>query len=215
MACDTMDSMPAAAAKLPLAAGTSPFAIKGAGYCGVVRLVARKVRGGFVALARALDDAELLAFVRQPFHPARRYDVLPMLPINAAIARVMGKPLEILAAEQGIAQACHDIQYAYRRMFETTTLEALHKSVPRLADPYFDFGQCTADRVGAGHLVVRRRRVPEYVLPWFAPAQTSYLEEFVRWKGARVVRATLLPPASAGVQDGLTLVDLATEVRWA
>jgi serine/threonine protein kinase len=200
--------------KLPFPAGTSTFYIKGSGYRGVVRLIERKVPGGFPALSRTLDDPQLVAFLRQPFLSASRYDVLPMLPINATIARVLGKPLATLAAEQGAAQASHDVQYVYRRLFESMTLDTLHSYVPRLAEHYFDFGECTAEWVGPDHVVVHRRRLPEYVLPWFAPAQTAYLEEVVRWKGATSVQATMRPPLAAASKKGLSIVDLDTELRW-
>jgi hypothetical protein len=200
--------------KLPFPAGTSTFYIKGIGYRGIARLVDHKVPGGFAALGRELGDPELVAFLRQPFLAASRYDVLPMLPINAGIARLLGKPLATLAAEQGVAQASHDVQYVSRRLFESITLETLHSYVPRLADPYFDFGECTAERVGPAHVVVHRRRLPEYVLPWFAPAQTAYLEEVLRWKGAQSVQVTLRPPLAAASKRGLAIVDLDTELRW-
>jgi hypothetical protein len=200
--------------KLPFRAGTSAFHIKGIAYRGVVRLVERRLPGGFEALAREVGDPEIAAFLRQPFLVASRYDILPILPINAAIARLMGKPLAALATEQGIAQACHDVQYVYRRMFEAMSLETLHTYVPRLGDQYFDFGECSAERIGPGALVVHRRRLPEYVLPWFAPAHAAYLEEVVRWKGAGTVQATLRPPLAAASRRGLAMVDLDTEVRW-
>jgi hypothetical protein len=199
---------------VPFAPGTSTFYIKGIGYRGVAHFIDSKVPGGFTALARELDDPELVAFVRQPFLAASRYDVLPMLPINAAIARALGKPLATLAAEQGAAQASYDVQYVYRRLFESMTLETLHQYVPRLADTYFDSGECTAERVGPGHIVVHRRRLPEYVLPWFAPAQTAYLEEIARAKGASSVQGTLRPPLAAASKRGLAIVDLDTELRW-
>jgi hypothetical protein len=200
--------------RLPFPAGTSTFYIKGSGYRGIIRLIERRVPGGFPALSRALNDPELVAFLRQPFLSGSRYDVLPMLPINATIARVLGTPLATLAAEQGVAQASHDVQYVVRRLFESMTLETLHSYIPRLAEQYFDFSECTAERAGPAHVVVHRRRLPEYVLPWFAPAQTAYLEEVLRWKGATSVQATLRPPLAAASRKGLAIVDLDTELRW-
>jgi serine/threonine-protein kinase len=207
-------SLPAAAAKLPCAPGTSTFYVKGIAYQGVVLLAERKVPGGFVALARELDDPDLLAFVRQPFLSASRYDILPMIPLNLAISRLLNKPLATLAAEQGRAQATFDARYGYRRVFEAMTLEAFHTYVPRIAGTYFDTGECTAERIGPAHVVVHRRRLPEYVLPWFAPVEAAYLEELARSKGATGVQATLRPPLAAASRKGLAIVDLDTELRW-
>jgi hypothetical protein len=200
--------------KLPCPPGASAFRIRGIGYRGVVRFVESKLPGGFAALARELGDPELLAFLRQPFANASRYDILPMLPINAAIARGLKRSLGALAAEQGAAQACHDVQCVYRRVFDAMTLDSLHAYVPRLGDQYFEFGECTAERLGPGHLLVRRRRLPEYVLPWFGPAHAAYLEEVVRWKGALTVQATYRLPLAAATRHGLPTVDLDTQLQW-
>jgi hypothetical protein len=208
-------SLPAVAAtKLPRAPGTSTFYVKGIAYQGVLRLAESKVPGGFAALARELDDPDLMAFVRQPFLTTSRYDILPMMPLNLAIARLIPKPLATLAAEQGKAQATFDAQYVYRRVFGTLTLEAFHTYVPKIASHYFDVGECTAEQIGPAHVVVHRRRLPEYVLPWFAPVEAAYLEELVRSKGANGVQATLRPPLAAATRKGLAIVDLDTELRW-
>jgi hypothetical protein len=199
--------------KLPCAPGTSTFYVKGIAYRGVLRL-ADRMPGGFAALSRELDDADLTAFVRQPFLTASRYDILPMMPLNVAIARLLDKPLAALATVQGRAQASFDTRYIYRRLFEQMTLEAFHTYVPRIAGQYFDVGECTAERIGASHVVVHRRRLPEYVLPWLAPVEAAYLEQLVRAKGASGVQATLRPPLAAASRKGLAIVDLDTEVRW-
>jgi serine/threonine-protein kinase len=209
-----LDMRPSIPPKLPCPPGTSTFYIKGLSYRGVVRFIESKLPGGFGALSEELGDPELVAFLRQPFLPTSRYDILPMLPINAGIARRLGKPLGALAAEQGMAQACHDVQYVYRRMFEAMTLDTIHSYVPRVGDQYFEFGEYTAEGLGPGHLLVHRRRLPEYVLPWFAPAHAAYLEEVVRWKGGGAVHATLRPPFAAATRRGLAMVDVDTEVRW-
>jgi hypothetical protein len=211
---DTLIDVPPPAPPLPCEPGSSTCHVKGIAYRGLVRLVERKVPGGLRALDEELGDPRLAVFVRQPFLPASRYDMLPMLPLNVAVARLLGRPLESLAVEQGAVQARYDVRHVYRRFFEAMTLETVAAFIGHYGALYYEAGECTAEPAEPGHLVVHRRRVPTYVLPWFAPLHSSYLEEVVRLKGARAVKATCRPPTEAGNRRGVALVDIDTDVRW-
>jgi hypothetical protein len=214
MAADTIVGIPPPAPALPCAPGASTFHVKGIAYRGVVRFVERKVTGGLATLDEELADAALSAFVRQPFLAASRYDVLPMLPVNVGIARVLGKSLEVIAEAQGIAQARYDARHVYRRPFDEMTLEALPAFLVRFAVQYFEAGELVADAAGPGHVVLHRRRLPAYALPWLSAIQVAYVEELVRLKGGRSVTATPRPTVDAGTRKGIALVDLDVDVRW-
>jgi len=199
---------------MPSPPGTSTLYIKGVAYRGIVRLVERKVPGGLTALDEEMADPGLSAFVRQPFLPASRYDILPILPLNVAIARLLGKALEELAYEQGIAQARFDARYVYKRIFDAASGDALPDGLARLVGQYYDTGEATAEQPDPGHIVLRRKRLPAYVLPWFAPVQAAYAEEIVRLKGARIVESATREPMDAGKRRGIDMVDLDLDVRW-
>jgi serine/threonine protein kinase len=214
MESDTIVGVPPPAPALPCAPGSSTFHIKGIAYRGVVHLVQRKVPGTLVTLDEELNDAPLSAFVRQPFLAASRYDILPMLPVNVAIARVLGKSLDVIAEAQGVAQARYDARHVYRRPFEEMTFDTLPAFLVRFASQYYETGELAAEAAGPGHVVLHRRRLPTYVLPWLSAIQVAYVEELVRLKGGRSVVATPRAPVEAAARKGVTVVDLDVDLRW-
>jgi serine/threonine protein kinase len=200
--------------QLPCPPGASPFHIKGIGYRGVVQLVERRVPGGVQALEHELDDARLVPFLRQPFLAASWYDILPMIPVNAAIARLLGKPLDVLGREQGAQQARHDVEQIYRRLFDAMTFDNVPTLLARFGRQYYDFGDCTGEQVSPGHVVIVRQGLPDFVLRWFSPMHAAYAEQILRMKGATFVEAIPQPPRESGSRAGITLVDLATDIFW-
>jgi serine/threonine protein kinase len=200
--------------KLPCDPGASPFHVKGTAYRGVLTLVEERVPGGIESLERELDDERLAAFVRQPFLAASRYDLLPMLPINLGVARLLGRSLEALAVDQGEHQARYDIVKLYARLFAAMTFENLPTVLARFDGQYLDFGDCTGTMLEPGHLLLRRAGLPEYVLRWFAPMYSAYLAQILRQKGADLVEATPRAPQDAGMRGTFAIVDLEVDVRW-
>jgi serine/threonine-protein kinase len=200
--------------KLPCPPGASPFHIKGVAYRGLVQLIERRVPAGIDALERELDDERVVTFLRQPFLAATWYDILPMMPVNAAIARLLGKPVEVLGREQGADQARYDVERVYRRPFEVMTFDTAAETLARFGRQYYDFGDCVASQVSPGHVLVTRHGLPEVVLRWFAPMHAAYAEQILRMKGATFVEATVQPPTEAGTRAGVALVDLATDIFW-
>jgi tRNA A-37 threonylcarbamoyl transferase component Bud32 len=211
---DTIVGVPPPPPKLPCPPGTSTFHIKGIAYRGVVRLVERRVAGGLVALDEELADPAVSLFVRQPFLAASRYDVLPMLPINVAAARILGKPLETIAIDQGIAQARYDARYVYRRLFEEMTFDTLPAYLARFGAQYYETGECTSELVAPGHALLRRKRVPMYVVPWLLPVHVAYAEEVIRLKGGRQVESKTRPPVEGPARKGVAVVDLDVDLMW-
>jgi serine/threonine protein kinase len=200
--------------RLPFPPGTSPFHIKGIAYRGVMRLVERRVPGGLEALGRELDDERILPFLRQPFLASSWCDLLPMLPINVALARLLEKPVEVLGREQGAEQARYDVEQVYRRLFEAMTFDNVAVILARFERQYYDFGDGIGELIAPGHIVMRRLGAPEFVLPWFAPMHAAYAEQILRMKGATFVESTVSPPIPAGTRESLAVVDLDTHLLW-
>ncbi|MGH7295041.1 MAG: serine/threonine protein kinase [Polyangiaceae bacterium] len=199
--------------QLPCKPGASPFHIKGIAYRGVLQL-AKTVPGGLEAVERELDDERVVGFLRQPFLASSWIDLLPMMPINAAIARVLGKPLEVLAREQGAQQARFDGENVYKRLFDAMTFENLPALMARFERQYYDFGDSFAELVAPGHMLLRRIAVPEFILRWYAPMHAAYAEQILRTKGATFVESTVKPPEQASTRDGFRVIDVDTHLLW-
>jgi serine/threonine protein kinase len=213
-------SVPAGAAPLqalpalPCAPGSSPFRIKGLGYRGYVGAVRKLLPGGVDELCAALDDARLHAFVRQPFLASAWYDVLPMYPLTAALAALVGRPYDAFVRAGILEQARHDALHVFHRMYDGATVEDLVRRMPRFDAQYFDFGRTVIGLQAPGHIVVELRETPAYATPWLGRMKSAYTEEAARILGARRAECVERPPAPAGSRDGFPLVSLAADLRW-
>jgi hypothetical protein len=203
-----------AVAPLPCPPGESPFRIKGIAYRGLLLLVEQRVAGGLDALCEVLDDERLVAFVRRPFLAATRYDILPMLPLNAGLAQLLGRPLPLLSRDTAIAQARYDARTVYRSMVEVRTLADLATRLPRFGIQYYDFGAFGGRDEGPGHVVVRRAGLPRYIVPWYAPMQAAYVEEIVRQLGAKRAEAVARREEPTGSERGFEICAFDTDVRF-
>jgi hypothetical protein len=201
-------------APLPCPPGDSPFRIKGIAYRGLLHFAEMRIRGGRRALAGAVADPRLVTFFEQPFLAASRYDILPMLPLNAAIADLLGRPLQQVSREAAVGQARYDARNVYRPMVEAHTLADLATRLPRFGTQYYDFGGYDGRDDGPGHVVIRRTGLPRYIVPWYAPMQAAYMEEIVRQLGASRAEATPRHEEAAGVDRGVEVCELDTDVSF-
>ena len=211
---DTVVGVPPPPPPLPCPPGSSTFHIKGIAYRGIVRLVEQMIPEGLAGIDEELADPRVSAFVRQPFIDTSRYDILPMLPLNVAIARMLGKSLDGLASEQGAGQARYDVRYVYQRLFKATSFDQMAEFLNRYGMQYYETGECVSEQPAPNHVVVRRRRLPAYVLPWYAPLHGSYGAEVLRLKGATKVEIKVRPPVEIGTRHGVAIVDLFVDLRW-
>ena len=170
--------------------------------------------GGIQGVEEELDDERIVPFLRQPFLAASWYDILPMMPINATVARLLGKPLDVLGREQGAQQARHDVEQVYRRLFDAMTFDNVPTLLARFGRQYYDFGDCRGEQVSPGHVIIVREGLPEMMLRWFSPMHAAYAEQILRMKGATFVEAIPQAPREAGARGGIPLVDLATDIFW-
>src|SRR5262249_40395009 len=148
------------------------------------------------------------------FLAASRYDILPMLPLNVAAAKLLGKTLEAVSREAAFGQARHDARGVYRRMVESGSLEGLESRLPRFGIQYYDFGDYHGKVDGSGHIVIRRSGVPAYIHDWYAPMQAAYVEEITRQLGASFAEAIPRPPIPMEPRGAFELCAIDTDVRY-
>jgi hypothetical protein len=162
--------------ELPFKPGTSPFRINGVFYLGLRRYIEQRVEGGTDAFTRGLDDPHLAAFVRQTFLATAFYDLLPILPLTDALARLDRTPFNEFVRQRARAQALHDCEGVYRafigrRGSEREMLDGVVKTSARI----YDFGtiEYVIDRPGVAD--ISRIEVPDPVIGWYQTSTTEYL----------------------------------------
>ena len=202
------------APRLPLPAGKGPFHIKGMPYRGIAYLVARVLPRGMLDLADELDDPSLRAFVTQTFLASGRYDILPMLPIHVALARILGLPLAELTRRGATAQARYDARTVFQRLIGPATVDDWPARVQRFGVQYYDFGTFSGIATEPGTFVLQHAGVPEYIYPWYAPMQVAYGAEVGRLLGAVGITQETLPPEPTGTDGGLPIVTVRSRLRW-
>ncbi|MGH7294554.1 MAG: protein kinase domain-containing protein [Polyangiaceae bacterium] len=201
-------------APLPCAPGESPFHIKGMPYRGVVRFIEKAIPGGLPAFCDALPDERLRAFMRQPFLATGRYDVLPMVPLFSAVARMLGAPFEDFVRQAAAMQCAYDAKTVFRMLFRGHEPGAVAERYSRLNGTYYDFGRYSGTALGPARVVLETDGVPAYLFAWFGPMHLAYAEEAVRVTGARSSRSALMSVEASGKSGPYPLVRSRGELSW-
>jgi hypothetical protein len=179
-----------------------------------MRAVRKLLPGGVDQLCEALEDARLHAFVRQPFLASAFYDLLPMYPLTANLAAVLGAPYESFLRAGIAEQARYDALRVFHRMYDGAGIDDLRTRVARFDAQYMDFGRTEATREGERRIVFRLHDAPAYVAPWLATMKAAYTEEAAHIVGAEGAHCTARGPAPSGTRDGFPLVVIESDLRW-
>jgi hypothetical protein len=199
---------------LPFPVGTSPFRIKGTSYRGHLDYAEAQIPGGQAAIVAQVKDPALRAFLSQPFLASSWYDMLPMLPLGAAAARVVGMPLDEFLRYRSRLQAESDMRGVYKLLLQFVTVEALALRIPRIASTYYDFGSADARVVAPGHVESVRTGVPEFILPWHNPVSETYMERVISLGGGKNPSVKVTDVAREGVAHGVRVATVTFALRW-
>jgi hypothetical protein len=200
---------------MPRRPGSTTFSIKGIAYRGLLLFIERNVEGGLASVCAKVDDPNVAWFLEQPFLAASPYDILPMMPLNAAVASLLGVPLAEFAEERSSQQARYDASHAYRRLMETSSLDDMWKRLPRFGMQYYGFGTCEAVAGGPKFSRVKRRGLPRFIYPWYRTMQGAYAAEIVRLAGGTDVAFEVAEPTPEAPIENTEVVSFETTVTWA
>jgi hypothetical protein len=200
---------------LPFPAGTSPFRIKGIAYRGHLEYAEAKIPGGQAAIVAQLRDPTLRAFLSQPFLASSWYDILPMLPLGAAVARLVGMTLDDFLRFRTRLQAESDMRGVYKVLLQFVTVESLALRIPRIANTYYDFGSADSRLVSPGHVESRRTGVPEFLLPWHNPVSETYMERVISLGGGKTPRVKVTRVERDGSAHGVRVAAVTFGLQWA
>lgn len=201
-------------------AGTSPFHVKGLAYRGFEAYAKRNVEGGMDRVRTEIQDPGLRDFLKRPFLAGSWYDVLPVVPLAAALAGLERSSMEDFVRRSSRRQALYDAQTVHRRFFEGHPPSSLVWKIPRLFTQYTDFGGTEVVDMGdlasaeAGQGMVLRTGVPTFILPWFIPMNEAYIEALLGVMGSE--RPTVKGQVVSKDADvsGVPTVTLRLRVMW-
>lgn len=200
---------------LPFEPGASPFHIKGLMYYGIIKHAQHRIPGGLEALREALPTDGLRRFVDEPFIAASWYDVFPIMPITATVARLAGKPVADFVSQRTARQAEKDIRGMYRFLLKMTSAQTLAKNLPRVTSQVFDFGDVDITRAEKGSVRAVRTGLPETLAAWYAAIAVAYIGRAMELGGVKSPRMIPSTPEPDGRRDGVPVVRLPFELTWA
>lgn len=199
---------------LPFEPGQAPFHIKGLMYYGLMKHAQHKVPGGLEAVQEALPNDSLRKFIDEPFMAASWYDIFPILPISATVARLAGEPVSDFLHRRTTRQAEKDISGMYRFLLKLTSAQMLARNLPRVTSQVFDFGDVEIHSAEKGRVRASRTGLPEALAGWYATIAVAYIGRAMELGGVPNVRMTPERPVPDGHRDGVRIVKLPFEMAW-
>ncbi len=195
------------------APGASPFRIKGVAWLDTVSRH-HELPGGCAAVAALLPTDAHRRFYEQSFLPSGWYDVMPMLFVDAAAAKLQGLSFERSLRTGTRRQAHRVLSGIYRSFVKLMVPSAVAWAIPRLAANYYDFGDVTTERVSVQHVRGCVKGIPIVLADWYAITSLEFVLVALELCGC--VRPTVEwgIPAGSMQREGFVLADLAFDIRW-
>jgi hypothetical protein len=200
---------------LPFKPGTSPFRINGVFYLGLRRYIEERTPRGLDGLVATLDDADLAAFARQPFLATSFYDLLPIVPITEALARLQKKSFAEFVRRRSRAQAIADCDGVYRAYIgrpgsERELLDGIVKTSGRI----YDFGAIEYTHPRPGLADITRTEVPDPALNWYQVSTTEYLSAILEHAHLPIVRVHCYKKELARTVQGCKVWRISFRAEW-
>ncbi len=198
----------------PFTAGSGPFRIKGWGYEGDVRYYNEFVPGGAAAVAAAVKDKAIAAFLLRKFEPDGWYDLVPKLYHAQAAAKLRGISYTTHCHDVSRWHAQDKFSGIYRPLLRVANPEMLAVWIPRMSSSFYDFGSVESRVISSKLVRVTRFGVPRVGVQWWAAAATGYFEYVLAATGARHPHVRWLPTEVEGERLGMELVTMPFELTW-
>jgi hypothetical protein len=193
--------------------GQSPFRIKGVAWRDTVARHA-ELAGGCERVAAELPTDAHRRFYQQPFLASGWYDVLPMLFVDAAAARVSGLDYGESLRQGTRRQATRVLSGIYKGFVRMMVPSAVAWALPRLASSYYDFGKVETERVGAQQVRGRVLGIPQVLAGWYALTSLEYVLVALELCGCVRPALDWSAPTGHATRDGYAMTELAFDIRW-
>lgn len=198
---------------LPVAAGSSPFRIKGEFWrqtAGVIAYNDSKTGGG---VTRLLEREGIAEFATQSFLASSLYDVLPMPRVVMAVAEARGRDLRELTEKMGRASAESQMSGVYGNLLRAVTPDNFAARFGPTITYFYDFAPLTGEDLPGGGVRLFRDGVPLCVAEWWSLVTGQFAEVVLAGHGARRVKIDWkIEPT--GVERGVPCGTVTGDVRW-
>jgi hypothetical protein len=195
-------------------AGESPFHARGLVFLGAQSYYDANVPGGLDAVLGALPTGQLHAFFRQTFLASSWYDILPIVPISATAAKVIGIPHRDLIMANARNVARRDIPTIYKLLLRLSSPEAVVLRMPKASMRYFDFGESTSSMKEPRLCEAYQKGIPRELAGWFFHAAEGFTEVALGLAGAHDIKVRLDSTTVDGERKGAPTVTLKLEMSW-
>ncbi len=198
----------------PFPPGESPFRVKGISYKSFLEHMEVRAPGGAAAVIAALPDPALRAFFGQRFLVGSWYDILPIAPLHATAAKLLGMSEEAFGRMQSRYQADKDINGIYRILLKLASPAGLLQRMPALTAQYQDFSRSSVEMVDKKSARAVYEGMPRMLLPWYLPATEAYTVRVLECAGAKRPRMTIHPPEPYATVRTVETIRLRIDIAW-
>jgi len=198
---------------LPCPVGDSPFRIKGIAYQQTLGACDR-LAGGRAAALSAVPSARGRRFLEQTFLPGSWYDVMPMVWLDAASAKVRGLPPETALRQDSVAHARETLRGIYRSLLMVLSNATVAFVVPRIVNTYYDFCEAKVRRTDRTMCQLLVGGMPTLLKDWYMISGGAFIREALVLAGAKEPSVTWEPAKPTGMKDRFALSELSSVIRW-
>jgi hypothetical protein len=195
-------------------AAVPPFRARGLLYQGARDFYDAVIPGGFATVTASITDIALRSFCAQSFVAGGLYDVMPIIPLATAAARVRGVTFPSQVRDNARWLAERDLNRVFRALVSLATPEMLALRLPRISMRYFDFGRADGKMTRDKLLESHRIGVPASLAQWFVLVTEGFVPYALGLTGAKNVRVRTGPPRPDGAEHGVPVVRLRFEISW-
>jgi hypothetical protein len=198
----------------PFPAGEGPWRQKGHLYRGLFKNLEGYVEGGAAAAIERVEDAQVRAFLSQPFAAGGWYDLFPMITLVVQVARMVGIPYFRAVSDLSRMMAERDLNGVYRTLLRVVSPDFLAPRLPRIQGQYLDFGNLRVGETRPGYVEIFRGEHPLLLVHWYVAVVHGFLPLVLGHAGAKDVRVRWAPPVAEGSKFGFDLVTVRFEIHW-
>jgi len=196
---------------LPVPPGQSPFHIRGLYYN---RLAAHLRDSMGRDWLDVLDDPRIRDFINQRFSWTGWYDVLPAMPICAALARSRGLEFEYEIRERTRRVALGLIPSAFRLALRVPGAEAMAAQIGQVVAMTMDFVQLGIEESKPTRSTGWGRGVPLYIAPHTANTVVGFFQAVFEARNGTSVTARYTDVVEDGERFGFKTVSIRYEFDW-